>query len=343
MQGHRHRHHQGLLSKFRSHHQHHQGCVAEHDIYAHTPKYEWRSISGRFSKFLVITTIVMTVLYITFSGLNFLQAPPDILRGGRFGISPNETFPVPFFGFEILYFGMDNVTGQPVLHKVTDHENGGDRYFTWEVEHVILQHQTSLTSSKANHDMKVCSYEKQNYFCMDRDQRLAYPLQGDYLQPKYQYMNIRINRCVNVTSTGQPCAPVEEVMDLINSPNGVHVYLLMESQSFDPDQFQETGDGLTNVALTWRWFAKSGVSQQHQVYFTNNEVSWDGRWFGSYLRSLFGDRGSFAAHQESFLEFDIIDTQERPQGPNVQEQVEFMEFFIRLDRLGVKSEMVRCV
>jgi len=308
-------------------------------IYGFSPDYQWRTVSGRFSKCLFLCTVIITLLYIVFSAQEFLYSPPELLQQSEFAISPDRTYPIPFFGVQIMYFVLDGETGE--LSRRFVNESNTDRYFTWVIEHQTVQQQDSLprTVTPVDKAMKYCNYTEP-FFCIDQDKREDYKMQGEWLHPAFQFLNIRINRCVNTTTTGEPCATVDEIMDVIDNPTSVHVSLLMNSQSFDSDQYKETGDGVKDLVLTWRWFPKLGVSLQHEVYCTIHEVRWDGRWFGSYLRSLFGSKGAFQSHTVEFLHHQNIDTHERPQGPNVREQIEYMEVFIRMDRFGVNSELV---
>ena len=131
-----------------------------------------------------------------------------------------------------------------------------DRYFRYSFSHRTIREQDRAPRTIIELPAIDCAVGNVGHeLCADKSVLNGkYFLEGHYVKPKYQYLQVKIEKCID----SPECAPLDEINDILESGEA-QIKINLKTQSFDVNKFHETGNGVVDRSLaSWRLCGEGG-------------------------------------------------------------------------------------
>lgn len=154
--------------------------------------------------------------------------------------------------------------------------NNTDRYFRYSFSHRIIEDQDRLPRTTTELKVVDCVVgDVGQELCSDPSMLDGKFLEGDFVKPKYQYLQLKVTKCV-----GTDCASVEEINAILDSGEA-QIQVQLKTQNFNPDKYHLTGNGVVDNKMNWRLWGMTGAELKYDMYLQPRRIEEDERYAGS--------------------------------------------------------------
>ena len=254
-------------------------------MYSHEPSYEWTSFTSCPGIISSALTVLLITFYVGVTLRDFIVVAPELVKQGTHALPDvvdELRLPLPpQIGIGVSY---KDVAWKK--HKVT--AANADSYFTLKFTHKTIEEQDRKPRTYKPMAVVDCSVGGSDAICPAAGDGADHKLQGTYVKPKYEYVEINVAKCENSTVAanrtapganafgcpeghgptpvagrchrGPVCAPPAHIAHVV-AIGEVKVQLTVVVQNFDPGAMHEGGTGVTSAARGWR--CPSRFSAEH--------------------------------------------------------------------------------
>jgi hypothetical protein len=276
-----------------------QHILSSFDWFSFSPVYEHTSYSSFVGVTCSFISIATLLLYFVVTLKDFILQPPELVKQGSVAlpaIRDQVVFEPPPIALEISYSVTDENSGNRTKYKA-DITNL-DPYFRYKFTAKTIQEQDNLERIYTDIPGVACSMvsgssgsstsTNNNLLCPDQELRLKQKIQGMYILPVYQYVEVEIEKCTLGRHSGG-CAPSEEI-DTVVANGDLKVVLYLKEETFDTSKYHDNIYGGYNTnqkrgfdtqVQSWRFYGLPGLEQLTEIYMQGRSIRVEERYIGS--------------------------------------------------------------
>ena len=253
------------------------------DLYGYDPSYELATFKTWAGVALSKLTMVALLFYVGFTAHDFVTRPPELVANQKIELPDSVgtmLFDVPDISVSMAYSIVTHDENRTTIvsNKTYLDAKNTDRHFRYSFSHRTIQEQDRRPRTIVD----IPSIESVvgnvgHELCPDKSKLSGnYVLEGDYTKPKYQYLQLRVEKCLD----SPECAPLDETNAILDSGEA-QIKIYLKTQLFDVNTFHKTGNGVFDNLASWRLWGMNRVEQRYEMIFQPFFITEDERFAGS--------------------------------------------------------------